>query len=92
MEIRDSYAQQIVSLFRYSDFRDRSAQVIRDILTGNHPKSELPLLPKPDSVLAEDSGELETKVALIWDDAKFNFTFFWKKGEKGDNYILEDIV
>ena len=92
MTIRDSYAQQILSLFRYSDFRDRSARVIKGILTGNHHKSELPLLPKPDIVLVEDSGELETKVDFIWDDIKFNFTFIWKKGEKGDNYILEDIV
>lgn len=93
MTLKDSYAAQLLSLFRYSDFRDRSETAVRSILSGNHPKSELPLLPKPDEIEVHAlANEFATHVRFIWEDCEFNYTFSWKKGGKGNNYLLEDIV
>ena len=92
MKIRDSYAIHILSLFRYSDFRDKSESTIRNILSGHHPKSELPLLPKPENILVNNTDELSTDVEFVWEDCKFKYTFLWKKGLRGDNYLLVDMV
>ena len=91
MKIRDSYCKRLLSVFRYSDFRDASETSIRNILTGNFPKSELPLIMLPDRIQVETVSVIETDVTFIWDDNEFKFRFNWKLGDAG-NYILTDIT
>ena len=91
-KLSDAYVKQVLELFQYSDFRDRSEKTVVEILLGNYPKSSTPMLLKPADITCEAIDELSTKVTCSWSDYSFFFTMKWKKGGKGNNYILETVL
>lgn len=92
MRLGDAYVKQINSLFANSDFKDKGRDTIREILHGNFPKSETPMLVQPDWIDIEEKGELTTKVTFSWEDYSFSFFMHWEKGKRLNNYILRDAL
>ena len=88
MRLGDVYVDHINRMFANSDFRNKDRDTIREILHGNFPKSEMPLLVQPDWIEVEEKDELTTKVVFSWEDYSFPFFMKWRKGNKENNYIL----
>lgn len=90
MRLGDAYVEHIKSLFANSDFRDKGRDTIREILHGNFPKSETPMLVQPDLIDVEEKDELTTKVTFSWEDYSFSFFMNWEKGDRQNNYVLRN--
>ena len=56
MRLGDAYVNHINSLFANSDFKDKGRDTIREILHGNFPKSETPMLVQPDWIDIEEKN------------------------------------
>jgi hypothetical protein len=88
MRLGERYVDHINRLFVNSDFRKKDAGTIREILEGDFPKSETPVLVRPDSIDVDEEDSLTTKVTFSWDDYSFAFFMNWRKNESGNGYIL----
>lgn len=88
MRLEEAYVDHINRLFVNSDFRKKDAGTIREILEGDFPKSETPVLVRPDSIDVDEEDSLTTKVTFSWDDYSFAFFMNWRKNENGNGYIL----
>lgn len=88
MRLEEAYVDHINRLFVNSDFRKKDAGTIREILEGDFPKSETPVLVRPDNIDVDEEDSLTTKVTFSWDDYSFAFFMNWRKNESGNGYIL----
>ena len=71
---------------------EKDADTIREILGGDFPKSETPVLVLPDSIDVDEKDDLTTKVTFSWDDYSFAFFMKWRKNESGNGYILSRVL
>ena len=92
MRLGEKYVDHINRVFVNSDFRKKDADTIREILGGDFPKSETPVLVLPDSIDVDEKDDLTTKVTFSWDDYSFAFFMKWRKNESGNGYILSRVL
>ena len=86
MKRQETTKRRIWEVFRYHVFRNRTKQMINEVLSSNFPRSTTRILEEYDDINVERLSETSDKVTLIWDDSSVEMSFIWKPS--GTNFVL----